>query len=307
MVKTLAGIVPSIPLELGFCSLQISHTSCCPFFVRVPPITTMGGYAGSCPSILRVLPIVGMGGYAGSCPSFLRVLPITGMGGCPGRCPFGLRVLPITGMGGRPFRLRVLPITGMGGHPFRLRVLPITGMGGRPFRLRVLPITGMGGRPGRCPVFLRILPVIITGRLPFFPLFFAGSSACKVRRGNLERGVTWNTAHSSASYSRTKTVRLASWDGIGRYTSALSYRGLQVSDSSFVGSFACILYSLRNQILQINSSDDSKLLTTAPCTSDYHLQLSGRPSKLAVKVWCLYLKATGNHMILSATFCMQIQ
>ena len=112
MVKTLAGIVPSIPLELGFCSLQISHTSCCPFFVRVPPITTMGGYAGSC-------------------PSFLRVLPITGMGGCPGRCPFGLRVLPITGMGGRPFRLRVLPITGMGGRPFRLRVLPITGIGGQ--------------------------------------------------------------------------------------------------------------------------------------------------------------------------------
>ena len=159
MVKTLAGIVPSIPLELGFCSLQISHTSCCPFFVRVPPITTMGGYAGSC-------------------PSFLRVLPITGMGGCPGRCPFGLRVLPIMGMGGRPFCLRVFPITGMGGRPFRLRVLPITGMGGRPFRLRVLPITGMGGRPERCPVFLRVLPVIITGRLPFFSLCFAGSSAC---------------------------------------------------------------------------------------------------------------------------------
>ena len=119
MVKTLAGIVPSIPLELGFCSLQISHTSCCPFFVRVPPITTMGGYAGSCPSFLRVL-----------------------------------------------------PIAGMGGHPFRLRVLPITGMGGRPFRLRVLPITGMGGRPGRCPVFLRVLPVTYYGTLAFFsPLF----------------------------------------------------------------------------------------------------------------------------------------
>ena len=153
MVKTLAGIVPSIPLELGFCSLQISHTSCCPLLVRVPPITTMGGYMGSCPSFLRVLPIAGMGGYAGSCPSFLRVLPITGMGGCPGRRLFGLRVLPITGMGGRPFRLRVLPITGMGG---------------RPFRLRVLPITGMGGRLGRCPVFLQVLPVIITGRLPFY-------------------------------------------------------------------------------------------------------------------------------------------
>ena len=53
----------------------------------------------------------------------------------------------------------------------------------------------------------------------------------KVRRGNLERGVTWNAAHSSAPYSGTGTVRLTSWEGIGRYTSALSYRGWQVSDS----------------------------------------------------------------------------
>ena len=45
----------------------------------------------------------------------------------------------------------------------------------------------------------------------------------------------------------TKTVRLALWDDIGRYTSALSYRGLQVSESSFAGSFAGILYSLCNQ------------------------------------------------------------
>ena len=37
----------------------------------------------------------------------------------------------------------------------------------------------------------------------------------KVRQGNLERGVTWNTVLSSATYSGTKTVRLASWDGIG--------------------------------------------------------------------------------------------
>ena len=58
------------------------------------------------------------------------------------------------------------------------------------------------------------------------------------------RRVTWNTALSSASCSWTKTIRLASWDGIGRYTSVLSYRGLQVSESSFVGSFAGILYSL---------------------------------------------------------------
>ena len=65
-------------------------------------------------------------------------------------------------------------------------------------------------------------------------LHFFGSrmhKISKVRQGNLERGVTWNTAHSSAPYSRTGTVRLASWDGIGRYISALSYRGLEVSDS----------------------------------------------------------------------------
>ena len=49
-----------------------------------------------------------------------------------------------------------------------------------------------------------------------------GYKIVKVRRGNLERGVTWNTALCSAPYSGTKTVRLASWDGIGRYTSALS-------------------------------------------------------------------------------------
>ena len=88
--------------------------------------------------------------------------------------------------------------------------------------------------------------------------------ALKVGRGNLERGVTWNAALSSAYYSGTKNVRLPSWDGIRRYTSALSYHGLQVSDSSFVGSFAGILYSLCNQILQINLSDDSKLLTVPP-------------------------------------------
>ena len=160
MVKTLAGIVPSIPLELGFCSLQISHMSCCPFFVRVPPITTMGGYAGSC-------------------PSFLRVLPITGMGGYPGRCPFGLRVLPITGMGGRPFRLRVLPITGMGGRPFRLRVLPNNRHGRTPFSSQGPSNNRHGRTPGKMPcVSPGPSSKFITGRLPFFPLCFAGSSAC---------------------------------------------------------------------------------------------------------------------------------
>ena len=147
MVKTLAGIVPSIPLELGFCSLQISHTSCCPFFVRVPPITTMGGYAGSCPSFLRVLPIAGMGGYAGSCPSFLRVLPIT----------------------------------------------------------------GMGGRPGRCPMFLRVLPVIITGRLPFFPLCFAGSSACTslVSCGHYAYCVRCKVQHNYVNWSTKSDLQTA--------------------------------------------------------------------------------------------------
>ena len=97
-------------------------------------------------------------------------------------------------------------------------------------------------------------------------------SLCKVRRGNLERRVTWNAALSSPYYSGTKTVRLPLWDGIGRYTSALSYHGLQVFDSSFVGSFAGILFSLCNQISQINLSDDSKFLTVAPL----HIKLPSR-------------------------------
>ena len=77
-------------------------------------------------------------------------------------------------------------------------------------------------------------------------------------------GVTWNAALSSASCSWTKTVRLASWDSIGRYTSALSYRGLQVSNSSFVGPFAGILNFYAIKIMQISFSDNSKLLTRPP-------------------------------------------
>ena len=72
---------------------------------------------------------------------------------------------------------------------------------------------------------------------------------CKVGRGNLERGVTWNAALSSAYYSGTKTVRLPLSDGIRRYTSALSYHELQVSDSSlicrvFLQAF-CIPYAIK--------------------------------------------------------------
>ena len=47
----------------------------------------------------------------------------------------------------------------------------------------------------------------------------------------------------------------------GIYTSALSYHGLQVSNSSCVGSFAGILYS---HAIIVNLSDDSKLLTNCP-------------------------------------------
>ena len=87
--------------------------------------------------------------------------------------------------------------------------------------------------------------------------------------------VTWNVVHSSPLYSGTKTVRLASWDVVGNYTSALSYRGLQVSNSSFVGSFAGIFVILRNQIMQVNLSDDSKLLTVVPCTSSTDVRYIG--------------------------------
>ena len=101
----------------------------------------------------------------------------------------------------------------------------------------------------------------------------------------MECGVTWNAAHSSAPYSGTGTVTLALWDGIGRYSSALSYCGLQVSNSySFVGSFAGIFQSYAIKITQINLSDNSKLLTMALCTSNCHLQMSGRPSTVALKV-----------------------
>ena len=58
--------------------------------------------------------------------------------------------------------------------------------------------------------------------------------------------------------------------------------------------------------MQINLSDDSKLLTMALCTSNCHLQMSGRPSTVALKVWCWYVKATGNYKISCATVCMQI-
>ena len=54
---------------------------------------------------------------------------------------------------------------------------------------------------------------------------------------NLEHGVTWNAAHSSAPYSKTGIVRLTSWDGIGRFTSAPSYRGLQVLEGTLVHFF----------------------------------------------------------------------
>ena len=70
------------------------------------------------------------------------------------------------------------------------------------------------------------------------------NNICKV---TWNMGVTWNAALSSASCSWTKTVRLTSWDGIGRYTSTLSYRGLQVSNSSFVGPFCRHFVFLCNQ------------------------------------------------------------
>ena len=133
-------IVSSIPLELGSCSIQISHVSCCPFLIRVPQITSTGGYTGSCPSFLSIFPITGMGG----CSLCLRVLPIMGTGGHPGRRPFCFRVLPITGMGGCSFCIRVLPITVIGGHsrrcPSLVRVLPITSLAKCPLLVRVLPI-----------------------------------------------------------------------------------------------------------------------------------------------------------------------
>ena len=58
----------------------------------------------------------------------------------------------------------------------------------------------------------------------------------------------------------------------------LSYRGLQDPNSSFVGPFTGILHFYAIKITL------SKLLTMAPCTSNCNLQMSGRPSTLALKV-----------------------
>ena len=87
-------IVSSIPPDLGFCSFQITHASCCPFLIRVPPIMVMGGYPGRCPCTVRVLPIMVMGGHPGRCPCIVRVFPIMITGRHPGRCPFLIKVLP---------------------------------------------------------------------------------------------------------------------------------------------------------------------------------------------------------------------
>ena len=65
------------------------------------------------------------------------------------------------------------------------------------------------------------------------------SLTCKVRRDNLERGVTWNAAHSSAPYSGTGTVRLTLLDGI-TLVHFLTV-GCKSLTLSFVGSFAYVL------------------------------------------------------------------
>ena len=69
-------------------------------------------------------------------------------------------------MGGLPFCLGVLPIAGMGGLPFCLGVLPIAGIREDAFCLLGL-IASKRVRPEICPPFVRVLPVIITRRLPF--------------------------------------------------------------------------------------------------------------------------------------------
>ena len=108
-------------------------------------------------------------------------------------------------------------------------------------------------------------------------------------RLRLECGVLSNAAHSSASYSWTMSVRLTSWDGIGRYTSGLFTVGCKSLTLSFVGSFAGILYSYGFKI--------SKLINFWQWP--LHIKLPSKDVKA-------YVKATGNYMILCATVGMQI-
>ena len=72
------------------------------------------------------------------------------------------------------------------------------------------------------------------------------------------------------------------------------------------GPFAGILYSCAIKTTQIILSDDSKLLTMILGCQIAIYRMSGRPSTLALKVWCWYVKVTGKYKILYATVCMQI-
>ena len=92
------------------------------------------------------------------------------------------------------------------------------------------------------------------------------------------------------------------WEGT--LASAISYHRLQVSNSSFAGSFAGILCIPTQSKLIYQTT--LNFWQIALFTSSYRLHLPGRPSTHALKVCCWYLKATSSFMMLCATVCMQL-
>ena len=103
MVKTLAGIVPSIPLELGFCSLQISHTSCCPFFYQGSSNNYYGRIRGKLPFLSQGPPNSGYGRIRGKLPFLSQGPPNNGYARMPWKMPFWSQGPPNNGYGRTPF------------------------------------------------------------------------------------------------------------------------------------------------------------------------------------------------------------
>ena len=165
MVKTLAGIVPSIPLELGFCSLQISHTSCCPFFVRVPPLTNnyYGRICRKLPFLSQGPPNSGYGRICGKLPFLSQGPPNNGYGRMPWKMPFWSQGPPNNGYGRTPF-------SSQGPSNNRHGRTPFSSQG---------PSNNRHGRtPGKMPCVSPGPSSNYYGTLAFFSLCFAGSSAC---------------------------------------------------------------------------------------------------------------------------------
>ena len=177
MVKTLAGIVPSIPLELGFCSLQISHTSCCPFFCQGTS-NNYGRIRGKLPFLSQGPPNSGYGRIRRKLPFLSQGPPNNGYGRMPWKMPFWSQGPPNNGDGRTPFWSQGPPNNGYGRTPFSSQGPSNNRHGRTPFSSQGPSNNRHGRTPGKMPCVSPGPSSNYYGTLAFFPPFFAGSSAC---------------------------------------------------------------------------------------------------------------------------------